>query len=211
MKNRIRTRASILSAVGRLLAREGFRNLGVNALAREAGVDKVLIYRYFGGMENVLKALAEEGDFWPSSEELLLAVRRSGHTTDGELAAALLIEFGRALRSRPVTQEIMRWEMLERNELTETLARHRELEGMKLMKLFKGIGGVDTTAVGSLLAAGQTYLALRSKTADVYNGLSLNDDHDWKRLEDTIRSLVGVVFGETSKQQKRPAKPGIRK
>ena len=40
------TKARILAAVGKLLAASGFRQLGINAIAREAQVDKVLIYQY---------------------------------------------------------------------------------------------------------------------------------------------------------------------
>ncbi|MFU8830406.1 MAG: hypothetical protein ACNA8P_13365 [Phycisphaerales bacterium] len=35
----------MIRAVGTLLARDGFQGMGVNAVAREAGVDKVLIAR----------------------------------------------------------------------------------------------------------------------------------------------------------------------
>ncbi|MDP9051482.1 MAG: TetR/AcrR family transcriptional regulator [Acidobacteriota bacterium] len=197
-KNKERTRSAILAAVGSLLAREGFRNLGINAVAREAAVDKVLIYRYFGGMEDLLKAYAAEGDFWPSSEELMLAIQKAEPRTDAELAGALLIEFGRALRRRPVTQEILRWELLERNELTDTLARYREEEGMKLLKLLSrnGADDLDLAAIGSLLAAGQTYLILRSRTVDVYNGLKLDDEQGWERLEDAIRKIVALAFSK---------------
>ena len=37
----------IINALAHLLATEGFHAIGINAIAREAGVDKVLIYRYF--------------------------------------------------------------------------------------------------------------------------------------------------------------------
>jgi len=193
-RNKARTRGAILAAVGRLLAREGFRNLGINAVAREAGVDKVLIYRYFGGMEDLLKAYAEEGDFWPSADSLIAAVE-TGRTRDqAGLAADLLIEFGRAIRRRPVTQEIMRWELLERNELTDALARYREDEAGKLLGLLRRSGGVDVEAVGALLAAGQTYLILRAKTAEIYDGLRLGNDGDWARVEEAIRSVVALAF-----------------
>lgn len=57
------TKLRLIGAVGSLLAREGFGSLGVNALATEAGVDKVLIYRYFGGMDNLLAAFGRSSDF----------------------------------------------------------------------------------------------------------------------------------------------------
>ncbi|HRW79035.1 MAG TPA: helix-turn-helix domain-containing protein, partial [Candidatus Sabulitectum sp.] len=51
-----KTREAIMDALERILTREGFTGVGVNALAREAGVDKVLIYRYFGSLEGLLAA-----------------------------------------------------------------------------------------------------------------------------------------------------------
>ena len=51
------TKMRIVTAVGRQLAKGGFRDLGVNSIAKEAGVDKVLIYRYFGGLPLLLLQL----------------------------------------------------------------------------------------------------------------------------------------------------------
>ncbi|NJM35085.1 MAG: helix-turn-helix transcriptional regulator [Rhodomicrobium sp.] len=48
-RNRSETEARILAAAERLIARDGFTGFGVNALAAEAGYDKKLIARYFGG------------------------------------------------------------------------------------------------------------------------------------------------------------------
>ena len=193
------TRKRILKAVGRLLARSGFRGVGINSVAREAGVDKVLIYRYFGGLPDLLKAYAEGGDFWPSADDLLAAVPDAETKTEAELAASLLIEFGRALRRRPITQEIMRWEVLDKNQLTDALAQYREAQSMKLLSLFRNAGIADVEAIAALLGAGQNYLLLRAKTADVYNGLELKKNHDWKRIEQAIRLLVGLAFTSTAK------------
>ncbi|MFO7645107.1 MAG: TetR/AcrR family transcriptional regulator, partial [Desulfosarcina sp.] len=68
-RDREATRELLVDAVGKLLAEKGFTHLGVNAVARQAGVDKVLIYRYFGGLPGLIKAFGQEGDFWPSIEE----------------------------------------------------------------------------------------------------------------------------------------------
>lgn len=204
-RNSQETRKKILAAVGELLARSGFREVGINAVAREAGVDKVLIYRYFGGLQSLLRAYAEEGDSWPSAEELLAAVGGRGKRTDAEFAAAILIELGRAIRRRPITQEIMRWELLERNELTDALARYREEQAMRLVSLFRKETRADLQAIASLLGAGQTYLILRSKTADVYDGLQLNKDEEWSRIEDAIRWLTQVAFeNKADAEMKRP-------
>ena len=196
-RNSQETRKRILQAVGRLLARSGFRDVGINSIAHEAGVDKVLIYRYFGGLPELLRAYAEEGDFWPSTAELLGTARELGAQTEVEMAAALLIAFGRALRRRPITQEIMRWELLEQNALTDTLAHYREEQARELIGSFAG-SGIDVEALSSLLAAGQTYLILRAKTVDVYSGLELRKDKDWARLEQAIALVLKAVWEQRS-------------
>jgi len=143
----------------------------------------------------------------PSGDELLAAMGDGRPRSDADIAADLLIAFGRALRRRPVTQEIMRWELLERNELTNALARYREQEALKLIGLLTRAHYLDVQAIGSLLAAGQAYLTLRAKTADVYNGLRLDKDADWDRVEDAIRSLTSLAFssGQPAKRKTQPA------
>jgi AcrR family transcriptional regulator len=47
------TKTRILDALGRLIVRDGLATVGINALAREAQADKVLIYRYFGDLDGV--------------------------------------------------------------------------------------------------------------------------------------------------------------
>lgn len=60
-RDRAATEERILAAVGQVLARDGFAAGGVNAVAREAGVDKVLICRYFGGLPGLLRAWGASG------------------------------------------------------------------------------------------------------------------------------------------------------
>jgi AcrR family transcriptional regulator len=60
MRNRHNTEQRILTAARAVIAESGFRDWGVNLLATRSDCDKVLIYRYFTGLEGVLSALAEQ-------------------------------------------------------------------------------------------------------------------------------------------------------
>ena len=189
--NKEETRKGILAAVGRLLSKGGFRSIGVNRVAREAGVDKVLIYRYFGGLPALLDAFAKESRYWPGFDELSDYAASSGAREPKHVAAAMLIGFVRALRARPVTQEILRWELHERNQLTDELAKAREHEGLRILAHFApGTDDADVAAITSLAVAGATYLVLRSKTADHYNGIDLRSEEGWKRIESALGWLA---------------------
>jgi AcrR family transcriptional regulator len=201
-----------LQAVGRLLAQSGFRELGVNSIAHEAGVDKVLIYRYFGGLPELLSAFAADSQFWPDLPEL---AREAGElpadSSEAERAKFLLQAFGRALRKRALTQEIMRWELMERNELTDALAESREAQSATLFDGLDEREDIDLRAIGSLLAAGQTYLILRSKTVDVYNGLQLNSEEDWSRIERAVSFLVDASFQKVGSANNKHLRKAPRK
>lgn len=192
-RDREATRDGIIQAVGRLLARGGFRALGINAVAKEAGVDKVLIYRYFGGMPELLKAFGESEEFWPSMQELAggdfeAMMRRPA----SESVAALLINFARALRHRPLTQEIMAWETIEQNELTEVLKTVREDMAMRMLATaganLDAVPG-DITAITTLLSAAVSYLVLRARDTQIYNTLDIRSDQGWERLESAMATI----------------------
>jgi AcrR family transcriptional regulator len=194
MRDKEATRRRILEAVGRLLAKGAFRDIGVNAVAREAGVDKVLIYRYFGGLHELLDAYAESASFWPSTERLLQGAPESVATPDeaAELSIAIMRNHMQALRDMPVTQDIMREELIEANELTDKLARSRERQGIRLLESMKDAVDAewDVPAFGALLHAGISYLILRSKTASDYMGIDLRTEDGWRRLCDAIEPAV---------------------
>ncbi|MEX0960733.1 MAG: TetR/AcrR family transcriptional regulator [Burkholderiales bacterium] len=195
VRNREQTRQLLIETVGRVLAQEGFAGLGVNAVARAAGVDKVLIYRYFDGLPNLLKAYGESGDFWPTVEEVLGpdtdALRRLPLDQRTAIVVSNLLD---ALRRRPQTIEILAWEAAQQNALTETLADIREQWSRNVIARMLPDSlkaGDDVLALASLLVAGFQYLLIRSRNTGVYGGLALQTEEGWRR----IRNAVFLAFG----------------
>jgi AcrR family transcriptional regulator len=198
------TKERIVQAVGTLLAERGFSGIGVNAIARAAGVDKVLLYRYFGSLPELLRAYGKQGSFWPTIREQLGDMKEIATGSLAKLAMKVLVGHLRWLRQRPQTQEIMRWELHERNELTDELARTREQQGMEILELLppaaQAAHEVDLPAVAALIHAGITYLVLRSKTADVYLGVDLRSEAGWKRIEGAIARMTEAVLGRGKRE-----------
>ena len=191
------TSRRLINAVGSLLAKKGFVSVGVNAVAREAGVDKVLIYRYFGGLEGLIAAFAKEGDFWPSALELAGGdLQKFSQMPLDERLSSFGSNFFQALKKRPVTQAIMAWEMIEPNGLTEELERIREEGIMEFFKMFftKEEINFDLQAVIMLFGAGISYLVIRSNHIDVFGGLELNSDEGWKRMEKAFENIIHGIL-----------------
>src|SRR5271154_3875201 len=99
-------RARILDAIGRMIVRDGLASVGINALAREAGCDKVLIYRYFDDLEGVYAAFAEHSDIWGTVGEIIAGIDPA-RMSAAEAGKLILRRSVMAVRSRPVTLAVL--------------------------------------------------------------------------------------------------------
>lgn len=191
------TKKRLIQATETVIARDGFAKLGVNSVAREADVDKVLIYRYFGGLDGLIKAYAEEGDFWPSVEELINeseAIYRARPADDQ--MTRVFQNLVRSLHKRPATLEILAWEMAERNDLTAHLDRVREDLGREFTRRFGHAGPteVDLLAFSAIMAGAVNYLTARSRRHKTFNGMDIASDQGFKRLEVAIGQICRRVL-----------------
>lgn len=186
-----------MQAVGRILRRRGVGALGVNSVAKAARSEKVLIYRYFGGLDGLMEAYAARSDFWPSLEEL---IGPGGEVIQGDDKAAagarVLANYARALRRRPVTLELLAWETSHRNALTVALERVREERSRELIHALDRAGipvGNGLTDIGALLAAAINYLAVRGRDLEVFGGLGLKTEEDWARIDGLIATVYAAL------------------
>jgi len=210
-RDRGATEERILAAVGTVLARDGFGAVGVNAIAREAGVDKVLIYRYFGGLPELLQRWGASGRFWPGIDELLGADREALLQRPAAERFALFFDrFIDALRARPLTVEILAAEIVQRNELTAILEAEREQWGAQAEEV---LGGAEfrerphLRGVTLLWVGGVMYLLVRARTIRVFGGIDLRTDAGWQALKDSLRSSAQALFAAPPALRRRRAPP----
>ena len=193
-RDREATKARLLAAVGIVLARDGFATLGVNAVAKEAGVDKVLLYRYFGGLPELLREWGASGRFWPSLDELVGARPKDFLALPAaERYARFFDHFIDALRSRPLTVEILAAEIAERNELAAILESEREAWGAQASRLLAGkefARRPELQGLTLLLIAGVQYLLVRSRSIRIFGGLDIRSDAGWAELKTAVREMA---------------------
>lgn len=195
-RNRINTEKKILEAYGNLVARVGFHAVGINAVAQEAGVDKVLIYRYFGGMEGLANAFAQSGEGWPTIEQLLgTNMLGAADLPANDLARRFLSHLIHELRARPVAQEILRSELFAQNDITETLAAARE-RALGALQLLEDAGHENAYILSHVLAAGIIHLLLISKARQSFGELDLTKDETWQRIEQASLLALKKLFSE---------------
>lgn len=201
--NRAATEAALVAAVGDLISERGFGSLGVNAIARQAGVNKALIYRYFDGVDGLYRAFAGANALWPSVEELLgdLPERVSEITWEAAFRELFAL-YAAALRARPQTIELLAWECVTRNELTIAFESVRERRSGEVLAALEAAGfeapqGVDLRAAIALVSSGIHYLAIRSRSIRVFAGAQVQSDAFWdQELPGVFEALASGLSTE---------------
>jgi len=197
IRNKDLTKQKLIAAVGKVVAQVGFQRLGVNMVAREAGVDKKLIYRYFQGLPGLMAAYGKTLEYWPTAEELLGEdIQRIKAMPPHELMAAFFKRYLRAILKRPHTLEILAWEAIERNELTKALEEVRAKTALEFFELMNDDPPeeIDLTALVIILAGSMNFLAVRSRIHRTLGGVDLQTEAGWKRIEDTLDIMLQRMF-----------------
>ena len=191
MSRREQTEQKIMQALEEQIRETGMSGLGVNAIAKRAGVSKELIYRYFDGLPGLLLAWMSAQDYWTGHAGTLQADESSSRTPADLILTMLRSQIG-ALGNNEVLREVRRWELIERNEITAQLADRRERTARAFIDRVDGLTQeADIPAQVSVMLAGMLYLMLRSKTESHFLGVPLRTNEGWERIFGAIESMVG--------------------
>ena len=196
-RNKEQTKQQLIDAVGSLMVSEGYTAVGVNAIAREANLDKVLIYRYFNGLDGLLAAFAEQQDYF-TQLDTYLSESQPITSQEEALAVSKAILIGQLdhVIHNPALQEILLWELYEQNPVTEAIAEKREQQGVQFMQQIEqyiDFSQVDFPAIGNLLWGGIYYLILRSRSVQMFNGINLQTDAGWQRTKNALHQLFDII------------------
>lgn len=195
-RNRADAELQLQNAVERLLLKGGFGTVTPNAVSSEAGLDKMLIYRYFGNLNGLMQSVIDRPGFFPSFEDLcgqdlaaLLAMPPAQRTR------LILQRFVASLANSPVALELMAWEMVERTDLTLVAESARESLGVRVInELFADQDPETVAAITTLLVSAVTYLLLRRRKIRIFDGLDLQAEATWTRLLDVAADMVAGVL-----------------
>jgi AcrR family transcriptional regulator len=202
-RNKEVTKRKILDATARIVLRDGFNAVGINAVAKEAGVDKVMIYRYFNDITGLLKAFVTEKDYWLIIPDNVPKNLESVSIEDLKmLSVGIFTDLLKNLLQNKEMQELLLWELIGKNEVSAKTTALREEQGLTIMRQFEvaiNAKNFDMEAFSAVIVAGIYFLVLRSKTVDVFNGVPINNEEGWKRIENTVELITSVMFNELTK------------
>lgn len=198
VRDRGATEKAILNAAKALLAEEGFQNFGINAVARKAGCDKQLIYRYYGGLNGLVDAIGADLGTWVKDR---IPEDTGGMflLTYGDLMERLSLLFLQALRDDPLMRRIVAWEVSENTEQVRRLSEARSKALAAWLERMRGSltppKGVDAVAVNAVLIAAIQHIVLSASAGGQCAGLALKASKDWEKAEQALKRIVRGVYG----------------
>lgn len=190
MKSREQTESKILEAVASIVESDGFEKLGINTIALKANVSKMLIYRYFGGLEELVARFIMQKDYWANTDTLIL----NPHSV-GDSIKSMFRNQIEQLRNDVTLRRLCRWELSCHNASIDQLRDKREENGCNLIKVVSRLTGCSNSEVASLasiLSASISYLTLIEDQCPTYNGIALQTDKGWEQIAQGVDMIVDL-------------------
>ncbi|WP_407508320.1 TetR/AcrR family transcriptional regulator [Elizabethkingia anophelis] len=194
IRNKEKTKQKLLNAVGKILATKGYSELKVSKIATVAGLDKKLIYSYFGSTDKLIDEYIKSQDFWANVDDQ--EIMPSGFTDGGqEITTNMILQQYDTLAKNKEYQKIILWGISETRPSLRKLADDREAVGNPLLDqvvdpLFKE-KSKEYRAILAMLVAGAYYLNLHfAVNGSTFCGLDFNKEEDAKILKDAIATII---------------------
>lgn len=192
-----KSKQKLLAAVGKILKNKGFSGLKVNDIAATAGLDKKLIYKYFGGTDQLLDAYLSSKDFWSNvkGERVPKEITDGGH----ELSKALISEqFDYMFRDKEY-QKIILWRLSEQRKALQRLTVNQEKVGEVILQNitdpYFGSNADLYRAVMAILVSGVYYLNLTTDVnGSIFCGLDMNDENGRAKIKEALHFLIDKTY-----------------
>ena len=194
------TEKNLLDAVSHIIENDGFTKIGVNRIANKAGCDKVLIYRYFGGLDGLLVEWAKRHDYYSFAySECIETIKRAESKDIKQIVKDVLIRQLHYLKDNVLMQELLVWELSGHSSFKGIL-EERERSGYKLQEELNRYlnTGNDTDMYIATIISAINYIILFTRQYHKINGIDFSKPESWGRLETVISKYVDFIFANSS-------------
>jgi AcrR family transcriptional regulator len=204
-KDKERTKRKLIDAVGEIFRIYGYSQLGVNKVALIAGVNKKLIYRYFGSFEFLVETYIVETDYWISFAKQIADLPKDAIPEDiQKLFSQILVDQFEYFRSNFEMQQLILWELSAPSPLMRSIHRTRELLAQQLLSSadpYLSDAKVNFRAIAALLVGGIYYLILHTRhNGGVFSDIDLSSEEGRKDIIQAIGFVVDSGFSSSGKK-----------
>jgi len=177
-----------------VLAERGLQAVGVNRVAERAGVSKVLIYRYFGGLEGLVSYYIKMGRLYPDfSQSVLDQLRPSSEDELSRLWHKQLTQLFRQFRNNKASRELLKANTIANGSIADVASRAQDEEITRLIGQLSFVTDVDNEAISAVTIGAMSYLTLLADYNRTMAGIDLRSEEGWKRIEDAVKLIYSAL------------------
>ncbi|WP_222537063.1 TetR/AcrR family transcriptional regulator [Pedobacter polysacchareus] len=202
VKDRVVTERKLIAAIGVILKEDGYRGLGLNRIAKTAGVNKNLIYRYFGDVDTLVETYIREKDFWLADNKEFPEVFHPQANKEQIVAsiAELLKNQLNFFYNSEEMQHIILSEISEDSNILKRLSSLRESMAEPFFsytdKYFEK-SELNFRALSAIMTSGIYYMVLQSKKNEAINcGINIRTEQGREMISKTIRQMLEWSFND---------------
>lgn len=200
VKDRALTERKLIAAIGAILKEDGYRGLGLNRIAKTAGVNKNLIYRYFGDVDTLVETYIREKDFWLADNKEFPEVftPKAGKEQIIASISDLLHNQLNYFYNSEEMQHIILSEISEDSQILKRLSALRETMAEPFFSLTEKYfenSALNFRALSAIMTSGIYYLVLQSKKNEAINcGINIRTEQGREMVSKTIRQMIEWSF-----------------
>lgn len=183
---------SIINAATRFIETEGFSNLTVTSIMRQAEIEPVQFYNRYDDLNKFIDEYVKKYDYWFSD----IVKSQKQYSNDKALYMNILVGLFQSLSENKIMQELLKWELANNNETSQRTAQLRELHTLPLCQKFSNIFSntdIDIVTISALIIGGIYYLILHDKLS-TFSGIDLKKESDKQKVIKDISKLSDILF-----------------
>ncbi|RQO33797.1 TetR/AcrR family transcriptional regulator [Chryseobacterium sp. KBW03] len=200
IRNKERSIKKFLDAVGKILRTKGYTGLKVNDIAATAGVDKKMIYTYFGGMDGLIDEYIRSQDYWSkiTTEEVEKIKPKLDDGGKSFMENMLLSQFDYVYENKEA-QKLLLWRLSEPRKSLKKLTDTQEENGEYIFKLlmdshFKE-NADDVRSIMAIMVSGLYYLNMyAAMNGSIFCGIDVNSSKGRDKIKKAISFLLDHTY-----------------
>ncbi|KAA2223606.1 TetR/AcrR family transcriptional regulator [Chryseobacterium sediminis] len=200
IRNKERSKKKFLDAVGKILRTKGHAALKVSGIAATAGVDKKMIYTYFGGIDGLIDEYIRSQDYWSkvTTDEVGKIQPRLDDGGKSFMEEMLLSQFDYVYKNREA-QKLLLWRISEPRKSLKKLTDTQEENGEYIFKLlmdphFKE-NAEEVRSIMAILVSGLYYLNMyAAMNGSIFCGIDVDTSKGREKIKKAISFLLNQTY-----------------
>ncbi len=204
-RNRAQTEQRLIDAVGQIIVEEGIDRVRINRIASRAGVNKILIYRYFGSLDGLRDAYMQRSKPIASPPQLdINALRSAPLDVVFDACCKYAISEYRLLRQNTEAQALLKATLMDPMSTSNAASTEKEQRYQVMVdELATLLNTRHGRAFAAIINSAMTLLTFLTQQKRLVFGLDLSRDDAWDDLEAAIHNMFRGAYLYTKERQER--------